>query len=452
MRDIEGKQGPVVNTEVDGKRNVTLRIGVFFDGTGNNRLNSLNDGTALSNVARLYELYRHQASTPLASGQTSVSLSIYIDGIGTVAGASDSLLSKVTGRYGAGVLARAQQAPVAIIEAIGHWCQMNPAAAIQKIELDIFGFSRGAAAARHFANDIDKGAASRLAKRWPAHASRQLHGLDWSSCLAINFIGLFDTVAAIVSVLEGNFSPANVDYGDLELGLRPAIARKIVHLVARDEHRKNFPLTQAFEDIVVPGAHADVGGGYSPQVHEQLLLSRPVSSVEARTLSNEEARSHREVLAQYARNQAYWQLFKVKVEVRTESTDLPFVPSHGSVAKKQVLSYIRGERTVAGDLSLVYLRIMHTLAANHGVPFIALDEQRFAVPSALQAIASKLTAYATGEQPDAGLDAEEEALLFERYIHLSSDWSVAGAVREGVTALYVNRPHESGQRSVFPNP
>lgn len=451
MRDIVRKQHPVVSTEAIGQRTVTLRIGVFFDGTGNNRDNSRTDGNATSNIARLYDLYPHQASVPLASDQTTASLSVYVDGIGTRAGESDSILSKLTGRYGAGVLARAQQAPIAIIETIAGWCQANPAARIQSIEVDIFGFSRGAAAARHFAHDTDKGAASRLALEWPASMSWQVQGLDWSTCLIISFIGLFDTVAAIVSVLEGNFSPANIDYSGLQLGLRPAIARKVVHLVAHDEHRRNFPLTQALEDIVVPGAHSDVGGGYPPEMLEQPVLSRPVSSVETLSLDNEKARSRREVQAQYERHRACWQLYNFKVEMRAQATELPFLASRDTVPQKQVLSYLRGTRTVSGDLSLVYLRIMHTLAVTHDVPFIALDE-RFAVPPALQVIAEKLMAYAMGEQPDAGLDAEEEALLFERYIHLSSDWSVAGAPREGVLALFINRPHESGQRSVFPNP
>ena len=433
---------------------VTLRLGVFFDGTGNNRVNSQCDGSATSNIAKLYELYRDQACERVQVGQVSVSLGIYLEGIGTCAGEADSPLSKATGRYGAGVLARAQQAPAAIIAKLRRWSEANPSVLIQKIELDIFGFSRGAAAARHFANDIVMGSASGLAQAWPAQLNRRVEGFDWQAPahLAINFIGLFDTVGAIVSVLQGNFSPSNANHSGVHMGLTPTMARKIVHLVARDEHRNNFPLTQAPHDIVVPGAHSDVGGGYSPKMREQRVLCRPVSSVEPRTLANERSQAHLKAQDHCLRHQAAWQRLKLNVDICTEATNLPFVVKRDIVAQKQVLSYVRGSREVEGDLALVYLRIMRALAVEHDVPFVALDEQRFALAQPLQVIAGKLLAYASGEQAAPRLDDNEEALLSERYIHLSSDWSVAGAAREGVAAIYVNRPHESGQRSVFPNP
>lgn len=453
MNPIACKEGPASTSGVYGNWNVTLRIGVFFDGTGNNLTNSDNDGGAKSNVARLYELYRNQVAERLVPAQKRVSLSLYVDGIGTYAGEKDSALSKITGRYGAGVLARAQQAPAAIVEQIRRWCQTNPQARIEKIELDIFGFSRGAAAARHFANDIAKGSASLLVQAWPVQMTQRVEDFDWQSlrCLAINFIGLFDSVAAVVSIFKGNLSPSNADNGGVQMGLLPAIAKKIVHLVARDERRKNFPLTQAPEDIVVPGAHSDVGGGYLPEVHEQLVLSRPLSSVEPRSLADEKTQAYLKTQDHYLRYQAAWRQLNLKVEICTEATNLPFVVSRDMFPQKRVVTCLCGERKVEGDLALVYLRIMHALAIAHEVPFVALDDQCFALPQSLQTIAAKLMAYASGEQPALALSADEEALLRERFIHLSSDWSVAGAPREGIDAIFINRPHESGQRDVFPN-
>ncbi|MCU1759726.1 DUF2235 domain-containing protein, partial [Pseudomonas sp. 14P_8.1_Bac3] len=59
----------------------------------------------------------------------------------------------------------------------------------------------------------------------------------------------------------------------------PDIAKKVVHLVAKDERRHNFSLNSAgAADIRLPGAHSDLGGGYIPNIIERVLLSRPCSS------------------------------------------------------------------------------------------------------------------------------------------------------------------------------
>lgn len=480
-------QGSSTRSQGSGCSRVSLRVGVFFDGTGNNRHNSEaaadcrdpvkwagssalrkqcalygydeqgnapsnSYGNAQTNIAKLYELYRDQAAERVQGEQSCVSLKVYVEGIGTQAGEKDSDLSKATGCYASGVTARVQQVPAAIIAQLTGWATLNPDTQIGKIELDIFGFSRGAAAARHFANDISKGHASGLAQHWPASLPLLAEGFDWKStnCLAINFIGLFDSVAAIVSVLKGNFSPANADYGGIQMRLPSTVARKIVHLVARDEQRKNFPLTQSDHDIVVPGAHSDVGGGYLPQAWEHVVLTRPVSSVEAQRLANEKSRAYLQTQTQFQHNQSAWQLLNLEVELCCRA-DVVQPAKRDTAAEKRVTAFVRGKREVAGDLALVYLRIMHGLGVGHDVPFKALDEQCMALPLSLQPIATKLTAYVSGETPTLALSSDEETLLYGQYIHLSSHWSTQGTPREGIDAKYINRPHESGQRSVYPN-
>lgn len=466
-----------------------LRVGVFFDGTGNNLHNSElaaacmgpdthlpnappalrercaaygydgrgsvpNDsyGTAKSNIARLYELYRDQVAEQVQDGQASASLKVSVEGIGTQAGAKDSPLSMMTGRYSSGVIARAQQAPAAIIEQVMRWSAGNPGTSVQRIEFDIFGFSRGAAAARHFANDLGKGAASVLAQLWPTSAALLAENFDWQSTqfMAINFIGLYDSVAAIISALDGNFSPANAQYSGIEMRLKPTAARKIVQLVARDEQRKNFPLTQTDNDIVVPGAHSDVGGGYLPDALETVVLTRPVSSTEPANLENGKSQACKKAQACLQRDQHTWQSLNLQVEVCTQ-VDALQPAKRDTPAEKRVIAFVQGKRQVAGDLALVYLRIMHRLGVDQDVPFQALDEQGMALPPALQVIADKLMQQAQGQQAALPLSESEEALLRKRYIHLSSHWGTQGSVREAIDAIYLNRPHESGQRSVYPN-
>lgn len=481
-------QGAFASSQGNSRRShVSLRVGVFFDGTGNNLSNSeaaadcrdpvklassqaLREqcasygydgrgsapadsyGTAKSNIAKLYELYRDQVAEPVQDDQRSVSLKVYVEGIGTQAGKKDSDLSKLTGRYGSGVINRVQQVPTAIFEQLARWSQINPDVRIEQVELDIFGFSRGAAAARHFANDLGKGPASHLAQRWPVSLQVLAEDFDWksSTSLAINFIGLFDSVAAIVSVFNCNFSPANADYAGIEMKLRSTAARKFVHLVARDEHRKNFPLTQCDDDRVVPGAHSDVGGGYLPRAWEQVVLTRPVSSIEAHNLANEKSRAYLQTQAQFLRNQKAWQQLNLEVELCCVA-EVTQPAKRDTAAQKRVTAFVRGKREMVGDLALVYLRIMHRLGVDHDVPFEALDEQGMALPLPLQPIAAKLMAYVSGSTPTLALSAAEETLLCGHYIHLSSHWSTQGTPREGIDAKYINRPHESGQRSVYPN-
>ncbi|MDD1016448.1 T6SS phospholipase effector Tle1-like catalytic domain-containing protein [Pseudomonas rubra] len=436
---------------------ITLRIGVFFDGTGNNLANSTRSGydrqgnapdnsygNDKTNVARLYELYQHRGED---------ALKVYVEGIGTTSAGDDSALAKATGRYATGVIARAQQAHDKVLNELSLWCDENPQVKVAELQFDLFGFSRGAAAARHFANDLHKGQNSGLAKRWPARLSLLCDDFDWDAKdhLNIQFIGLFDSVAAIVALLKGNFSPANADYSGVEMKLEAGIARKVVQLVARDELRKNFPLTRTGNDITVPGAHSDVGGGYPARVREQVVLARPRSSVEPRSLANERSQAYRQMQQDGLDNHLAWQA--LPVQRLTWSEDLPFVPKRDLYPQKRVVAWLRCEREVFAGLSLIYLRIMHALGLRNGARLRALDDRQSpGVPVELRGIATKLSAYALGEQPVPGLTAAEEALLRSRYIHLSSHWNRAGGlVGDGAEVMFFHRPGDNGQRRVFPN-
>lgn len=475
--------------EVEVDDGVTLRIGVFFDGTGNNLANSAtvaqcfardveleeeaeevrrhcarygydgqrnvpdnSYGNDMTNVARLYELYQDRVRSDKHQGRRLAVLKVYIQGIGTTSGGKDSALSQATGRYGTGVIARAEQAHDEVLNQVNIWFDENPQAKVHELQFDLFGFSRGAAAARHFANDLHRGKRSGLAARWPVHVMLS-DDFDWNSKhhLNIQFIGLFDSVAAIVAVFRGNFSPANANYSGVEMGLKADVAHKVVHLVARDEWRKNFPLTRTDNDIEVPGAHSDVGGGYLPHMREKVLLSRPRSSVELRSVANERSQSYLRAQEDYLRNRSKWERLQLQINIVTWSMDLPFVPNRDAHPQKRVFAFIRCERDVFADLSQVYFRIMRELGMRNGVPFHELRDQQ-GLPDELQGIAAKLTAYALGDRASHGLDPDEETLLRTRYIHLSSHWNPMGyLVRDSAEVVFIHRPNENGQRSVFPN-
>ncbi|WP_032621624.1 phospholipase effector Tle1 domain-containing protein, partial [Pseudomonas avellanae] len=105
----------------------------------------------------------------------------------------------------------------------------------------------------------------------PILASRKVRlseNFTWrNGSIRLKVIGLFDTVAAIGSLKDlGNTHDAN--NRRVNLYLPPGCAEQVLHLVARDESRRNFALnsvTPAWpREITLPGAHSDIGGGYPP--------------------------------------------------------------------------------------------------------------------------------------------------------------------------------------------
>jgi hypothetical protein len=89
----------------------------------------------------------------------------------------------------------------------------------------------------------------------------------------IYFLGLFDTVASVglanlVSITEGHMA-----WADDNMHVHPAV-EQCVHFVAAHEARACFPMDSVrngagypanCKEIVYPGMHSDVGGGYMPR-------------------------------------------------------------------------------------------------------------------------------------------------------------------------------------------
>jgi len=123
----------------------------------------------------------------------------------------------------------------------------------QPVPIDILGYSRGAALARHFANQV----AAHTRDGWFSidDPLRGTIGL----CVDLRFMGLFDSVAQF-----GLLGARNAGY---ELGIADAW-QWVAHAVALHEYRLMFPLLSADgaghpNAVEAPfiGAHADIGGG-----------------------------------------------------------------------------------------------------------------------------------------------------------------------------------------------
>lgn len=423
-----------------GSQAVTVRIGVFFDGTGNNRDNSLRGlaspedvpagfagrsyANALTNVALLHELYPRDGRRFLKQ---------YVEGVGTLADAPDSWFAQATGRRDSGVRARVAEAAQAIGGQLQALLAREPGLQIKGLEFDLFGFSRGAAAARHFANDLGRGTESLLAMALEDCPSLAAGRFSWGAGVVINFIGLFDTVAAI-------FSPLTDEHGmgDLCLGLGTDTARRMVQLVAADEHRHHFPLVGSAYDIVLPGAHADIGGGYPECMREQVMLCKPRSNRVPMGTPAQRTAAYAEV-SKLLESEGPLSLSRIV----TWERPLQQHRARREDPHKQVHVALYREREVLGHLSQVYLRVMRLLAVEGGVPFAVVEGE---LPRELQMISGKLQDFALGRVADPGLTDEEQELLHGRYIHTSAHWNpLKGLRNSGLDVLYLDRPAEGGR-------
>ena len=145
---------------------------------------------------------------------------------------------------------------------------------VTNINISIFGFSRGSAQARAFANWL-MALCALDARLRGSSAEATLAGFP----VTFTFMGLFDTVASVgFANTMGNATvlpefDGHGGYADAEQSLRIPESLPCLHLVAAHEVRRSFPLESVSvgsrlpsqcEEIVFPGVHSDLGGAYCP--------------------------------------------------------------------------------------------------------------------------------------------------------------------------------------------
>jgi hypothetical protein len=462
---------------------VVVRVGLFFDGTGNNRVNSrigadcramaeVNEyehitecrgcrdnplssyASALSNIARLFELYPDRPKAIAQAGQLNVYWPVYISGVGTTSKGSDSLWpGQSFGRGSTGVVAKAEQAIRKIGRCLDAFRTHNPDCCIVRLELDLFGFSRGAASARHFANEVlkrDKGGLDPLFNRYASAFSEDFAWGD--DAVQLKVIGLFDTVAAVAGLLDMG-SVRDSTNSQVNLYLPPGCAQQVLHLVARDEQRRNFALNsitpQWPREILLPGVHSDIGGGYHPQIREKVLVTRPRRCVVSCGTPKESTSAWIQAQADLqALDAGHWldpedSLASLQVECAEEDTTR--LRGRCSLGLKSVVAACCLRRQVFGHLALVSLRVMHALACDEGVPFAPIGGQHeLQLLPELFDINAKLIRYARGA--DYELDAREERMLRHRYIHRSAHWhSLIGRSGRLGHMWFVHAPQPGGR-------
>ncbi|RRW60804.1 DUF2235 domain-containing protein [Pantoea dispersa] len=452
-------------------RGITLTVGVFFDGTGNNRANADDLRLAYAhcanlvgeeraracakyeeraraglgnaswqgghtNISRLNDLYK--SDTVLGEDQMEAQIKAYVSGIGTADGESDSMLGKALGssliRQFEGVVTKTDEALEEIASALNVFIGRNrDKVAIAKVQFDVFGFSRGAAAARHFAN--------RVMNQDAAIAAAIENGLDMAGhhgklAGEVRFLGLFDTVAAIGSLL--NFYGVNGRSNPgVNLELRPSVAQKVFQISAMHECRYNFSLNSIagmWPELALPGAHSDIGGGYNAGEDEISLLTMPDFEVTLDSADEMQTAVYRQ--AEKMR-QALYSLPALKYlmphgEVETKMISWPLVNQNKARAfifeKKVGAAVFMTRRAVPNDWEKVSLRVMLDAAQDAGVMFapILSSNKELALPSELLPLCDK--AIAQGRAVRCGAEPEgftaEEMRTIGRYLHCSANWNI----------------------------
>jgi len=277
-----------------------LHIGIFFDGTGNNKTLDY-DSRAVStrrhsNVVKLfntfpdrqgngyYKYYIPGVGTPFPeigdSGENPLSGGMAWNGENRIIWAftrllntpqhyvlktlllDDEMSARVTGNMASvtnfGLMRR---------HGLKDWQEKlaaslkNKKPYIELINLSVFGFSRGAAEARAFCN-------------WLFEVCEPVGG-GWKFAgipIRVAFMGIFDTVASvgIPNTLNNSLAEGHQSWADDNMQIHPAVER-CVHFVAGQEVRASFPLDSVriggvypsnAKEVMYPGAHSDLGGGY----------------------------------------------------------------------------------------------------------------------------------------------------------------------------------------------
>ncbi len=279
----------------DKKDPIKIRISIFYDGTNNNRDNI----EEREKNSEIYEKYRNaDGSGSYDNGRTNIAImephvsgkkevykpeydlayKFYIAGQGPVSRGADQILRGVAMAIGVtGVPSRAEEGIDKAVEFIltedkdllsyeKHY--------IEKLTIDVFGFSRGAATARYAIHVIHEGrmigydedTGKTLYEWYPLF--QRLNDFKYEitkAAVEVQFAGLYDTV---LSYIGSQKLPKWMANNILE---QRAVARanKSLHLAAAEEHRADFPLHMIKSagskgnEYYLPGVHSDVGGSYN---------------------------------------------------------------------------------------------------------------------------------------------------------------------------------------------
>ena len=441
--------------EYQPENTIILYIGMFFDGTGNNRFNSEslyytkvkgnNDRiksseiptqlsftltpekikekdiskinisnrdsywNPYSNIVKLHDLYKEKSETDLRTKKNKYTLKQYVEGIGTEKYKEDSIGGSSIGRGDTGIIAKVERGIKDLVRE--KIATLPKDKKIYKIVFDVFGFSRGAAAARHFCNEVKKPAyyVTRT-KRDPydrkgriltderdlvKHAGGILGaelnkiGLkpykETYNNIEIRFLGLFDTVVSDLVVKENLGYIATLfttkpwipiiaqEYlEDIKTNISGLGIKKVFQIRANDEWRANFAYTPTEDGYTLHmlGAHSDIGGGYAElDKYTSILGFFDAAKGDEEMFKQQEKVRKYFIDGDYCKENEIW--FE-KIYEHTSGFAIESSPTETTTIYKKKISdhyILKTSRYISNKYSLVPMYVMLQKAIDYGVPF-----------------------------------------------------------------------------------
>ena len=439
--------------EYQPENTIILYIGMFFDGTGNNRFNSEslyytkvkgnNDRiksseiptqlsftltpekikekdiskinisnrdsywNPYSNIVKLHDLYKEKSETDLRTKKNKYTLKQYVEGIGTEKYKEDSVGGSSVGRGDTGIIAKVERG---IKDLVREKIATLPKD--KKIyKFDVFGFSRGAAAARHFCNEVKKPAyyvtrtkrdpydkydrnariltdEKDLVKHAGGILGAELNKIglkpyeETYNNIEIRFLGLFDTVVSDLVVKENigykltpffNGIPiiAQEYLEDIKTNISGLGIKKVFQIRANDEWRANFAYTPTEDGytLYMLGAHSDIGGGYA-----ELDKYTSILGFFDATKGGEEIFKQQEKIQKYFIDNNYCkenEIWFEKIYEHTSGFYIESSPTETTPIYEKISGHyiLKTSRYISNKYSLVPMYVMLQKAIDHGVPF-----------------------------------------------------------------------------------
>ena len=437
--------------EYQPENTIILYIGMFFDGTGNNRFNSEslyytkvkgnNDRiksseiptqlsftltpekikekdiskinisnrdsywNPYSNIVKLHDLYKEKSE---AKGKTHI-IKQYVEGIGTEKYKEDSVGGSSMGRGDTGIIAKVERGIKDLVKE--KIATLPKDKKIYKIVFDVFGFSRGAAAARHFCNEVKKPAyyvtrtkrdpydkydrnariltdEKDLVKHAGGILGTELNKIglkpykETYNNIEIRFLGLFDTVVSDLVVKENigykltpffNGIPiiAQEYLEDIKTNISGLGIKKVFQIVANDEWRANFAYTPTEDGytLYMLGAHSDIGGGYA-----ELDKYTSILGFFDATKGGEEIFKQQEKIRKYFIDNNYCkenEIWFEKIYEHTSGFSIESSPTETTPIYEKISGHyiLKTSRYISNKYSLVPMYVMLQKAIDYGVPF-----------------------------------------------------------------------------------
>ena len=379
-----------------------VKLNIFFDGTLNNKNNTqarldnnnifkeksnkkddsyMND---FSNVVRGYD-----AINPDAEHQ----LKVYIEGIGTENNEKDdSFEGPGFGVGDRGIMAKVTKGCREAAKVVASKYEDQN---IDILEVNVFGFSRGAAAARHFINvattsiyeDVPILINGKIIVYYRAYdGGRSLFSINetpdnisfitqygyFGACLIkenlqikkikFNFAGLYDTVASY-GVNHRGKNLIYIDSDAKQLNLDAVKKCKFtLQLASRDEYRENFSLTNINScglnglQLTLPGVHSDIGGGYVDGAQEEVFLYKKNYYDTAYSLEKTIVKNFQQILIDEG-----W-FTANELTIVNEKPFNSYYISPGTF-------YLKGKRKLSNQYANIPLKIMIDFSKERGVEY-----------------------------------------------------------------------------------